>query len=111
MRKTGWVFQRLFPINSCDKPIPCNLISLTVPTVDQPEIALVNDRDEIACLSFYRIWCPDWGLWLETRRIVRRENCPSVRSISVHHDNPVPACLALLGEDGLEKRDLVFSFR
>src|SRR5512138_63730 len=84
-----------FPIDVRNKSIAGHLVCLPVAAVYQPEVTLVDDRDEVAGLPVNGIGCPGGSLGFESRRVVCRENGPAVRAIPIHDDETIPAGLAL----------------
>ena len=55
----------LFPINVRNQSIACDLKGLSIATVDQPEIALINNCKEITGLSLNGLRRPGRSLRLE----------------------------------------------
>src|SRR5688572_9364849 len=90
-----------FPINPGDQPITGHLICLPIPAIHQPEIPLIDQRQEVTRLTLDDIRRPGKSLRLKSWRIVRRKNGPAVRAIPVHDNYTVAASLTLRREDRL----------
>src|SRR5512138_3036891 len=92
-RALHWASRALFPVNATDKAVSGDLVCLTAAAIDEPQVALVDDGDEVADLALDGIWRPDRNLRLEPSRVGRREEHAAVRAVAVHHHQAIAAGL------------------
>src|SRR5512143_1919557 len=95
------------PVDPRNETVSRDLIGLAAAAVDEPQVALVDDRHKVTDLSLDGVGGPNGRLRLQACRVRGGEQHPPVRAIPVHHDQAVAARLALVREDRLQISKLV----
>lgn len=69
---------RLLPVYPGNQPVAGYLTRLSAPGVYQPEVALINDRDELPYLAGYGIGRPDRRLRFQARKVGGRKEAAAI---------------------------------